>query len=167
VANYKGVVYGIGLGLSSGLLFAGSQIDCSSEGDDKSSCWLIVIRPSSIVRIDIKSMCIVSFSCECSSQCSSETQTPSFVPLRYRNIRLKGTICSLLRSWLCVLRTLMPYAILGWVVVNVYLRLPIIDLNIVGLQASSSGYFLCSVIAISIATAQDSAILNLAKIIQM
>ena len=75
-AYSKGVVFGIGRGLGSRHLFSRSPVDHSSEGDDQSTCRLIVIRASSIVRIKITSKCTFCFSSECSSECSSETQSP-------------------------------------------------------------------------------------------
>jgi len=79
-AYSKGIVCGIGRGLGSRLLFSRSPVDCSSEGDDQSTCRFIVIQASSIVRIDITSKCACSFSSECtfykcSSECSSECST--------------------------------------------------------------------------------------------
>jgi len=73
-AYSKGIVFGIGRGLGSWLLFSRSPVDRSSEGDDQSTCQFIVIRASSIVRVDITSKCAVSF--QCSSECSSEAQSP-------------------------------------------------------------------------------------------
>ena len=54
-AYSEGAVFGIGRGLGSRLLFSRSPVDRSSEGDDQSTCRFIVIRASSIVRIDITS----------------------------------------------------------------------------------------------------------------
>jgi len=70
-AYSEGILFGIGRGLGSQLLFSRSPVDRSSEGDDQSTCWSIVIRASSILRIDITSKCAFSFS----SEWSSETQT--------------------------------------------------------------------------------------------
>jgi len=75
------VVFGNGRGLGSRLLFSWSAGDCSSEGDKQSTCPFIVMQASSIVRIDIIPKCAFSFSSECtfskcSSECSSETQSP-------------------------------------------------------------------------------------------
>ena len=83
-AYSKAIVFGIGRGLGSRLLFSRSAVNRSSEGDDQSTRRFIVIRASSIVRIDITSKCAVSFQCasecssQCSSKCSSETQSPVF-----------------------------------------------------------------------------------------
>jgi len=74
----KGIVFGISRGLGSRLLFSQSPVDRSSEGDDQSSCWVIVILASSIVRIDITSQCTLCFSSEFCSECSCETQSPVF-----------------------------------------------------------------------------------------
>jgi len=67
-AYSKGIVFGIGSGLRSRLLFSCSPVDRSTEADDQSTCRFIVIRASSIVRIDITSKCAISFSSECSSK---------------------------------------------------------------------------------------------------
>ena len=67
-AYSKGIVFGIGRGVGSRLLFSRSPVDRSSEGDDQSACRFIVIWASSIVRIDIASKCAISF--------PSETQSP-------------------------------------------------------------------------------------------
>ena len=83
-AYTNGIVLGIGHGLGSGLLFSRSPVNRSSEGDDQSTCRLIVIQSSSIVRIESTSKCCLIFSSgsssecssKCSSECSSETQTP-------------------------------------------------------------------------------------------
>jgi len=75
-AYSEGTVFGIGCALGSRLRFPASPVDCSSEGDAQSTCQLIVIQASSIVQIDITSKCTFSFSSECSSKCSSGTQSP-------------------------------------------------------------------------------------------
>jgi len=66
-AYSKRIVFGIGRGLGSRLLFSRSPVDRSSEGDDQSPCLCIVIRASSIVRIDITSKCSCFFSSETQS----------------------------------------------------------------------------------------------------
>ena len=60
-AYSKGIVFGIGRGLGSRLLFSRLPVDRSSEGDDQSTCRFIVIWASSIVRIDITSKSAFSF----------------------------------------------------------------------------------------------------------
>jgi len=57
----KGIVFGIGCGLGSRLLFSLSLVDHSSEGDDQCSCQFIVIRASCVVQIDIMSKRAFSF----------------------------------------------------------------------------------------------------------
>ena len=79
-AYSEGIVFGIGHGLGSRLLFSQSPVGHISKGDDHSTCRFIVIRASSIVRIDITSKCAFSLSSECSvtkcsSECSSETRS--------------------------------------------------------------------------------------------
>jgi hypothetical protein len=76
-AYFKGIVLGINYELGSRLLFSRSPVDRTNEGDDQSTCRLIVIRASSIVCIDVSSRCTFSFQCtsECTSECSSETQS--------------------------------------------------------------------------------------------
>ena len=71
-AYSKGIVFGMGRGLGSRLPFSRSPVDCSSAGDDQSTCRFIVIRASSIDRIDLTSKCAFSFS----SEYSSGTQSP-------------------------------------------------------------------------------------------
>jgi len=56
------VVFAIGRDLASGLLFSQSPVDRSSKSDDQSTCRFIVIRASSIVRIDRTSQCAFCFS---------------------------------------------------------------------------------------------------------
>jgi len=68
-AYSEGIVLGIGCGLGRRLLLSRSPVDCSSEGDDQSTCRCIVIRASSIVRIKVKFNCAFS-------ECSSEAQLP-------------------------------------------------------------------------------------------
>jgi len=87
-AYSKGLVVGIRHGLGSRLLFSRSPVNRSSESDYQTTWPFIVIRASSIVRIEITSMCTVSFSSECSpkrcsecssrcsSRCSSKMQLP-------------------------------------------------------------------------------------------
>ena len=73
-ADSKGIVFGIGRGLGSQLLFSRSPVNCSSEGDVQSTCRFIAVRASSIVRIHVTSRCAVS---ECAfSKDSSGMQTP-------------------------------------------------------------------------------------------
>jgi len=67
-AYSKGIVFGIGRGLGSRLLFSRSPVDRSCEGEDQSTCRFIVIWASSIVRIEITSKCTFCF--------SSKTQSP-------------------------------------------------------------------------------------------
>jgi len=62
-AYSKGIVLGISRGLGSCLLYSPSTVDNSSEGDDHSTCQLLVIRASSIVQIDITSKYASSFEC--------------------------------------------------------------------------------------------------------
>jgi len=80
-AYSEGTVFGIGHGVGSWHLFSRSPIDRSSEGDDQSTCGFIVIWASSIIRNNITYKCAFSFSsectfCKCSSECSSNTQSP-------------------------------------------------------------------------------------------
>jgi len=75
-AYSKGIVFGIGRGLGSGLLSSRSQVDRSSEGEDQSTFRFIVIWTSSIVQIDITSQCTFCFSSESSSECFSKRQSP-------------------------------------------------------------------------------------------
>ena len=73
-AYSKGIVFSIGRGLGSRLPLCRSPVNRSSEGDDQSTCQFIVIRASSIVRIDITSQCAFSFSFSSErafSKCSS------------------------------------------------------------------------------------------------
>jgi len=67
-AYTKGIVFGIGHGLGSRLLFCRCLVDRSSTGDDQSSCRFIVIGASSIVQINISTKCTFRF--------FSETQSP-------------------------------------------------------------------------------------------
>jgi len=62
-AYSKGIVFGMGHWLGSGLLFSQSTVNSSSEGDDCGSYGYVVIRASSIVRIDRTSKCSFSFKC--------------------------------------------------------------------------------------------------------
>jgi len=76
-ANSERIVFDIGRGQGNRLLVSQSPVDRSSEGDDQSTSWFIVLRVSSIVRIDITSRCIFSAISEwtfsrCSSTCYSE-----------------------------------------------------------------------------------------------
>ena len=76
-AYSKDIVFSIGGGLGSRLLFSWLPVDRSSEGDDQSACRFIVIRASSIVRIDKSSKCARCFSSKCTfSKCSSEKHSP-------------------------------------------------------------------------------------------
>jgi len=84
-AYFKGIVFGIGRALGSKLLLSPTPFDRSSEGDDQYTSRFIVFRASSKVRINITSECAFSFSSECtfskfssvcSSESSSETQSP-------------------------------------------------------------------------------------------
>jgi len=80
-AYSEGIVFGIGRGLGSRLLFSRSPVDRSSEGDDQSTHQFVLIRASSIVRIYITLKCAFSCSSECSvskcsSECSFEKQSP-------------------------------------------------------------------------------------------
>jgi len=81
----ESIVFGIGCVLRSWLLFPGSSVRRSSEGGDLSTCWYIVIRASSKVRIDKTSRCAFSNSSKCSfsnwsSECPSTTQLPVLCP---------------------------------------------------------------------------------------
>jgi len=89
-AYSKGIVFSIGCGLGIRLLLSRSPVDRSSEGDDQSTCQFIVIRASSIVRIDITSKCAISFSSESSSECSSKTQTPVLCAVEVRKHALES-----------------------------------------------------------------------------
>jgi len=71
-AYCKRIGFGISRGLGSQFLFSRSPVNHSSEGDDQSTSRCIVIRASTIVRIDVTSKSAFSFS----SECSSETQWP-------------------------------------------------------------------------------------------
>jgi len=66
-ANSQSIVFSIGRGLGSRLLFSRSPVDGSFKRDDQSTCQFIVIRASSLVRVNIPSKCVFYFSFECSS----------------------------------------------------------------------------------------------------
>jgi len=72
-AYSKGIVFSIGGGLGSRLLLFWSPVNRSSEGDDQSTYWFLVIRASNIVWMNITSMCSFFF--------SSEMQSPVFVAI--------------------------------------------------------------------------------------
>jgi hypothetical protein len=56
-AQYKGIIFGIGCALGIRLLFSSSPVLRSSEGDDRCTRQLFVIRASRIVRINTTSKC--------------------------------------------------------------------------------------------------------------
>jgi len=63
----EGIVFRISRGLGSQLLLSWTQVDRSSEGDDQSTCQLIVTRASSIVRMNITSKYTFFYSSEMQS----------------------------------------------------------------------------------------------------
>jgi len=87
----KRMLFGIGRGLGSRILLSRFSVDRSSDGDDQSTCRYIVIRASSIVRINITSKCTFCFSSARQSPVLRAIEAPKHVFESY-HILIAGVV---------------------------------------------------------------------------